>query len=114
MNLKFIQPENNIGKTKITVHKSGKLGLSTQATKSLMVDIHKFLKFGIDKNNKIFIMALEYDDGDCFRIAKAGQYYYIKKDENLLSALGVKKSDSVCFDFGKATNGYTELIRRNF
>lgn len=114
MELKYIKPKNSIGKTKITVHKSGKLGFSTQATKSIMVDDYNFLKFGIDKNNKIFISALKYDDGDCFRIAKAGQYYYIKKDENLLSALGVKNGDSVCFDFGKTIDGFTELIKRQF
>lgn len=99
MQLNFIKPKENKAIAKLTVHKSGKIGLSKGASEVLMVNENKYCKFGTNENGDLFIVMFIKQDEETFSIAKAGAYYYITA-KALLKDIGVdyKSEDTIIFD----------------
>ncbi|MCG8378152.1 MAG: hypothetical protein MI865_01620, partial [Proteobacteria bacterium] len=115
MDLKFISPRELSGTAKATVHKTGKLGLSAGAADKLDLDDYsdKYVKVAIngdytdDKN--LYIILLEDESEDVYKVAKAGQYFYINL-KHLFEKLNEDyKNDSIVYDVRKGDfdeNGY--------
>ena len=104
LNLKFIEPKESDGIAKLTVHKSGKLGLSKNATSLLDVENKKYCQFARDENKEnnsiLYMLMNKENDGRSFSISKAGDYYYIKA-KSLLNDLDIDYSDvtkTIIFD----------------
>lgn len=78
--LKFFEP-NKIVPVKASIHKTGKLGFAMDAAKRLGLQKGKYSQVGInqdDPNDKnLYLIVVDKDADGCFKIAKAGEYYYI-------------------------------------
>ena len=106
MNLKFIKPKESASASKLTVQRTGKLGLSKGAITLLDVESRRYCKFAYEEESneitgKILYMFLCKDsDDESFSISKAGDYYYIKA-KSLLTDLEIDFEDTkktVIFD----------------
>lgn len=102
----FIEPKENEKIAKLTVHKSGKLGLSKGAMGLLDSENNKFCKFAYNntentKDDKdLYMFLFKENDGASFSISKAGEYYYIKA-KSLLIDLNIDYEDiskTIIFD----------------
>ena len=112
-NIIFIKPKSPLGKTKLTLHKTGKFGFSSEANKLLNLAENRFVKFGLDNFKNIFLKVQLEQDDECFRIAKAGEYYYIFSLD-LLESLDVKKGENITFDLTEDKEGFFKLKKRHF
>lgn len=102
----FIEPKENGKIAKLTVHKSGKLGLSKGAMDLLDTENNKYCKFAnnnTDSNKEdkdLYMFLFKENDGASFSISKAGEYYYIKA-KSLLIDLDIEyenTSETIIFD----------------
>ena len=102
MELKFFNPSENTSPAKVTVHRSGKMGFSKGAAELLQIDEMKHCKFGVNNENKLFIVMFTEGVDGTFNIAKAGDYYYVTA-RSLLNDMGIdyKSKDTVIFDLVK-------------
>lgn len=112
-NLTFIKPKKQLGKIKLTLQKSGKFGFSNEASKILNLTKNRFIKFGVDNYKNIFLKVQQEHDEECFRISKAGAYFYLNYSE-LLEIFNVKKTDSITFDLIKDKGNYFKMKIRNY
>ncbi len=80
MKLKYWKPKRE-GVVKCSIHRSGKLGFSIAAVKSLELTQNKFFKFAVDedvKNLEIIYMKLQdVEDEHTLRPSKAGSYFFL-------------------------------------
>ena len=114
MQLNFIKPKENIATAKLTVHKSGKIGLSKGAADLLQVEKLKFCKFGTNETSEMFVVMFGDSDDETFNIAKAGAYYYISA-KVLLKDIGIdyKSNDTIIFDLEETENeNVYKMIKR--
>ena len=102
----FIEPKENEKIAKLTVHKSGKLGLSKGAMDLLDAENNKYCKFAHNNNEDtkedkdLYMFLFKENDRNSFTISKAGDYYYIKA-KSLLIDLNIDYEDiskTVIFD----------------
>ena len=102
MQLKIIKPKEANAITKITVHKTGKLGFSKGAMEMLSLEENKFTKFGHDEYDNFYIIMCKESDEETFNVSKAGDYYYINA-KTLLEDLEVdyKSDDTTIYDIRK-------------
>ena len=112
-NIIFIKPKKQLGKIKLTVHKSGKLGFSKEAEKILNLQDNRFVKFGFDNDKSIFLKIQLTHDEECFKIAKAGEYFYILSPE-LLESFEIKKGETFTFDILEDKDKFFKLQKRHF
>lgn len=110
MKLTFFKPKGKI-KSKITLHKTGKLGFSKGAETDLDLSKNPFIKIGTDHNENIFVKSYQEKDHECFPVSKAGSYYYIYS-LSLLQDLRLNKDDSVIFDLSVSKDGYFLMQKR--
>lgn len=95
----FIEPKENEKIAKLTVHKSGKLGLSKGAMDLLDTENNKYCKFaynnayGNKEDKDLYMFLYKENDGASFSISKAGEYYYIKA-KSLLIDLDIEYEDT--------------------
>jgi hypothetical protein len=101
-NIVFERPENNYGTIKASVHKTGKLGFSSGAEKFMNLKEDLYTKIGFDKedNNKLYLIISENSE-NAFKIAKAGDYFYINLKHILDSRNIDYKSKSIIYDIKK-------------
>lgn len=70
-----------VSKLKATVHTSGKLGFSDATAKELgfINQEDHFIQFAQDNEDPsvLYLINGTTDDGDSFRVCKAGAYYYV-------------------------------------
>lgn len=114
LDLNFIIPREGEGSTKLTVHKSGKLGFSKSAIELMNVDEYRYCKFafneGIENDENIYMVLNKESDEFSFSISKAGEYYYIKA-KNFLSDLKIDYTDdSKTYIFDIYKMDHEELI----
>jgi hypothetical protein len=109
----FIKPKSPLGKIKLTLHKTGKFGFTNEAKKILNLTENRFIKFGLDNFKTIFLKVQLEQDDECFRIAKAGEYYYIFSLD-LLEQLNVKKGENITFDLIEDKEGFFKMNKRYF
>lgn len=98
-----------VTKLKATVHASGKLGFSEITAKELGFsgDVDHFVQFAQDDDNPavLYLINDTPDDGDSFKVCKAGTYYYINA-KLMFDSLGVDYTNkTVIYDMGKAQGG---------
>lgn len=104
LDLNFITPKEIDGGTKLTVHKSGKLGFSKNAMELLDIENNKFCKFATNNadvnDTSIYMIVSDVNDNLSFKASKAGEYYYIKA-RSFLNDLEIDYSDeskTIIFD----------------
>jgi len=108
MELKFFSPSDSISIAKVTVHRSGKMGFSKGAAELLKIEERRYCKFGVNDEEKLFIVMFKENVEGTFNIAKAGNYYYVVA-RTLLNDMGVdyKSKDTVIFDLVKTEQNNT-------
>ena len=82
-----------VSKLKATVHASGKLGFSDVTAKELGFSNNQedhFVQFAQDNENPsvLYLINGTADDGDSFRVCKAGAYYYVNA-KLMFDSLGI-------------------------
>jgi hypothetical protein len=101
------------------VHKTGKLGFSSSAIEKLKITTNKTISIAINEEDKedenLYVVVNENDNGDGFRISKAGDYYYVNT-KALFDSIGVdyrnKKIIYDIVDFEYDGEKYYKLIKR--
>jgi alpha-amylase/alpha-mannosidase (GH57 family) len=81
MNLKFIKANEISSKAKATIHKSGKLGFSNEATNYLKIKEGMYIMFAQNEDDSkdlnLYAILSEETKEEAFRISKAGEYFYV-------------------------------------
>lgn len=81
MKLNFFKPGELEKPIRLSVHKSGKLGFSTEAAKRLKLAVNKTAGIGTnaeDENDKnLYLAIMDGDHPGNFKVSKAGNYFYI-------------------------------------
>ena len=81
MTIIFFKPKEITANAKCTIHVSGKLGFSKAAMNELGIDDGKYIKIGKDDqkpdDKNFYMMVASVDDGEGFKIRKAGKYFYL-------------------------------------
>lgn len=79
-NIQFYKANELVKNLKATVHKTGKLGFTSDAAKHLKLSTHKSANIGYNKDDagdkNLYLFLCSGTDGE-FNIVKAGDYYYI-------------------------------------
>lgn len=78
--IKFEDPNSSNGVIKASIHKTGKLGFSSAAQSFLNISEDTYFKIGFndnDVNDKNIYMVPALENEKAFKVAKAGDYYYI-------------------------------------
>ncbi|PVD52054.1 hypothetical protein DC498_11740 [Terrimonas sp.] len=109
MKIKFFNPDSLDKNLKATAHKSGKLGFTVDAARRLRLETNKSAAIGTNEDDasddSLYIIIYNEVRSDAFRIAKAGQYYYINL-KALFDALKINyKQESVVYDISEVTFG---------
>ena len=94
-----------VSKLKATVHASGKLGFSDATAKELgfNTQVDHFVQFAQDNENPsvLYLINGTTDDGDSFRVCKAGAYYYVNA-KLMFDALGIDYNNkTVIYDMNR-------------
>lgn len=105
MKIKFFNLDSLDRNLKATVHKSGKLGFTVDAAKKLKLETNKSAAIGTNEDDpsdeSLYVVIYNEVRSDAFRIAKAGQYYYINL-KALFDALKINyKGESVVYDISE-------------
>ncbi|GAB3420727.1 hypothetical protein [Niabella aquatica] len=109
MKIKFFNPDSLDRNLKATVHKSGKLGFTVDAAKKLKLETNKSAAIGTNEDDpsdeSLYVIVYNEVRNNAFRIAKAGQYYYINL-KALFDALKINyKAESVVYDISEEIFG---------
>jgi len=102
-------------KLKATIHASGKLGFTETTARELGFgdSVDNYVQFARDDENQeiLYLINDAIDDGDSFRVSKAGKYYYVNT-KMLFDSLGIDYVNStVIFDMIKVKVGDKELYK---
>lgn len=102
-------------KLKATIHASGKLGFTEMTARELGFgdSVDNYVQFARDDENQeiLYLINDAIDDGDSFRVSKAGKYYYVNT-KMLFDSLGIDYINStVIFDMIKVKVGDKELYK---
>lgn len=113
--LDFFDSSSKFGIIKATVHKTGKLGFSSGASKFMDLENIKFFNIGLNKANEddksLYLVPIENETDKSFKIVKAGEYYYIFI-KNILRELKVDyKNESVIYDIEEIENNGQQLFK---
>lgn len=115
MNLVFHKNDKTRGSEKLTVQKSGKLGVSSAGSKLIKANENSYCKFATDSEtgDKYIVMTVVKDEFT-YKLSKAGQYHYI----NCKSLLKEWKDDytdsniTIIYDLSKVEEKVFKLKRR--
>lgn len=118
--LDFFESSSKYGVVKATVHKTGKLGFSSGASKFMELDKIKYFNIGTNKNdeedNNLYLVPIEKETDKSFKVVKAGDYYYITI-KNILRDLKIEyKNETVIFDIDELemkNNKIYKMTKRN-
>ncbi len=114
MKIKFFNPDSLDKNLKATVHKSGKLGFTVDAARRLKLETNKSAAIGTNEDDptddSLYVIIYNEVRSGAFRIAKAGQYYYINL-KALFDALKINyKQESVVYDISEEPSLGDEMI----
>lgn len=123
INFKYQKPEGRTGAVKATVHKDGKLGFSSSASKVMGLDKNRRFKIATNADeesdtNLYFLVVEEEDREGVFTIAKAGSYYYVRV-KHILQQMNIEyEKEKVIYDIRKVLDhdnnlSYYQLERRD-
>lgn len=100
--LDFFDSSSKYGVIKATVHKTGKLGFSSGASKFLDLENVEFFNIGLNKKDKedenLYLVPINEETEKSFKVVKAGDYYYVSI-KNILKELKIDyKQETVIYD----------------
>lgn len=107
MKIKFFNPNNLDKNLKATVHKSGKLGFTVDAANKMDLKQSKSAAVGINEDDpsdqSLYIIIYNEQQNGAFKVAKAGDYYYLNL-KNLFDTLKINyKIQSVVYEISEET-----------
>mgnify|MGYP001811145179 CR=1 FL=1 len=113
--LDFFDSSNKFGVIKATVHRTGKLGFSSGASKFMNIENVNFFNIGLNKvnaNDKSLYLVTEKNETDkSFKVVKAGDYYYIFI-KNILRELKIDyKNESIIYDIEEIENSGQQIFK---
>jgi hypothetical protein len=102
MKIKYFSPVDTEKNLKCTIHITGKLGFSRNAIKQLGIEGSKYIKLGLNEDNKddksLYMVIQSEKDVQSFKINKAGNYYYLNT-KHLFDEMGIEyKKNKVIYD----------------
>lgn len=81
MKVKFFKPAELDRNIKATIHKTGKLGFTSEAANKLNLSTDKGMFIGSNDENpedtSLYAIIDEASTPDTFKISRAGEYYYL-------------------------------------
>jgi len=81
MKFSFFNASEFEQRLKCTIHKTGKLGFSEAAIKKLVIGEKRGVMIGKNEEDEsdtnLYMVFMDTDDDRCFRLNKAGGYYYV-------------------------------------
>lgn len=81
MKLKFIKSEDIDKNVKCAIHKTGKLGFSSNAIDKLSLSTEKTVSIAINEEDEedenLYVVVNENAQDGAFKISKAGEYFYL-------------------------------------
>jgi len=113
--LDFFDSSNKFGVIKATVHKTGKLGFSSGASKFMDIENVNSFNIGLNKadvdDKNLYLVPAESATDKSFKVVRAGEYYYIFI-KNILRELKVDyKNESVIYDIEDIENDGKQLFK---
>lgn len=120
MKIKFFVSHQLEKPHRLAVHKSGKLGFSAEAAKALNLSQGKSISIGTNgddpSDERLYMVLHESVEPGAFKVAKAGDYYYLPI-KLLLDSLNVPyRVEGVAYQMEKIEDGlntYYRLTRVN-
>jgi hypothetical protein len=117
MKIKFFSTRDTDRNIKCTVHITGKLGFSKNSIKYLDIDTSKYVKIGINEEDKndtsLYLLIQDVRDKESFRINKAGNYYYLNT-KFLFDELNIDyKKTKIIYDIQRIENEGLKLYKLN-
>lgn len=80
MALKFFKAKDLDSKSKVTIHKNGRLGFNSNAQRKMNISDKMFIKIAptdnFEKDGSLFLVTSVIEDEETFNISRAGDYYY--------------------------------------
>jgi hypothetical protein len=115
MKIKFFNPDTLDKNLKATVHKTGKLGFTTEAAKKLELSPEKSASIGMnedDENDKnLYLVINPIRTSGAFNVSKAGEYFYINT-KALFDSLKIDYTkDSVVYEINEEKEGLTKYYK---
>ncbi len=119
MKLKFFVANDIASKAKATIHQTGKLGFSNEAISYLQIKEDMYIKIAQNEEDEndlnLYALLTTQNTEECFKISKAGNYYYVNT-KGLFDSIGVNyKETKILYDITKIeVDGMSmiKLIRR--
>ena len=119
LELDLFDSSSKYGVIKASVHKTGKLGFSSGASKLMDLETVKYFNIGLNKadeeDKSLYLVPIEEETDKSFKVVKAGEYYYVFI-KNVLRELKIDyKNESVIYDIDEISdekNKYFRLTRR--
>lgn len=82
MELIFLDSREQTSNLKCTVHKTGNLGFTKEASEILDLDENKYVLIGysgeLNEFSELYMKAISEENPKGFKVYKAGEYYFIK------------------------------------
>lgn len=105
MKIKFFNPNSLDRNLKATVHKSGKLGFTVDAANKMDLKPTKSAAVGMNEEDSsdtsLYIIIYDEQTEGAFKVAKAGDYYYLNL-KSLFDTLKINyKTQSVIYDISE-------------
>lgn len=119
IDLEFFDSVGSSGVLKATVHKTGKLGFNSGASKFMKLDTVKHFNIGFNKANaddkNLYLVPITEPNDKSFKLIKAGDYYYLYV-KNILREMKIDyKNETVIYEIEQLEqngNMYYKLERR--
>lgn len=102
LDLEFFDSSSKYGVIKATVHKTGKLGFSSGASKFMNLENVEYVNIGLNKadpeDDCLYMVKVNNETDKSFKVVKAGDYFYVFI-KNILRELSIDyKNESVIYD----------------
>lgn len=115
LELEFFDSSSKYGVIKATVHKTGKLGFSSGASKYMNLENVSYLSIGLNKSDKeddcLYLVQVKNETDKSFKIVKAGDYFYVFI-KNILRDLNIDyKNESVIYDIEEIEQGEKKIYK---
>ena len=115
MGYKVLSASKYTSRLKATIHASGKLGFSEATARELGLkdNSENYIQFAQDDENPdlLYLINNTMDDGDSFKVCKAGAYYYVNT-KVMFDSLGIDYiSKTIIFDIIKLQDTVNEVYK---
>jgi len=115
MKLKYINAEDTARNAKATVHKTGKLGFSSDAIEYLDIKEGKSIQFAQnvddENDNNLYAVIHEGQEEGAFKLIRAGNYFYVNT-KNMFDALNIDyKTARVIYDLVMIEHEGSQIVK---